>query len=81
MSETVKTSAMTPKPGEIWRDKDKRREKAGTVRKFEIVRVGEHLVVVNMHHPEGPEFDWQTHFRRSRFGSRRANDSFERVEE
>ena len=65
--------------GSDWQDKDRRRTEQGNVRTMTVVRVEEPLVVVQIHHPDGPEFDWQTQFRRSRFGSGRANDSFERV--
>ena len=60
--------------GQIWRDKDKRREQDGSVRKFVVVEVGEHSIQCRLT-PNGKAF----HFNRSRFGSGRANDSFELV--
>lgn len=68
------------RPGQKWRDKDRRREIDGSVRTFVVVKVGEVIVVCNRIKP----FDhWQTNvmLRRSRFGSGRANDSFELVED
>lgn len=61
-------------PGQIWRDKDKRREKEGSVRTFRVVaRKGLWVQVENV--SNGRVCD----FLASRFGSDRANDSFERV--
>jgi hypothetical protein len=74
---------VTTKPdiaiGQIWRDKDKRREREGTVRTFEVVSVGDETITVHVYHPDEVELDYQAHFKRARFGSGRANDSFERV--
>ena len=67
------------KVGQVWRDKDKRREQEGNVRTFRItlapaIGFGSHITV--------EEDSGKRHrFPRSRFGSGRANDSFELVED
>lgn len=69
--------------GQKWRDKDRRREQHGTVREFVVERVSEIQIscriVRGRSDPEGRSSYF--HFNRSRFGSGRANDSFELVED
>ena len=78
------------RPGQKWRDKDKRREQDGTVRTFKVVQevlddsgnptVWIECRIINGHSgTEGRSSFF--YFRRSRFGSGRANDSFELVED
>lgn len=63
------------KAGQLWRDKDKRRTQDGNIREFMVT--------------ETPSGDWvkvrtverRFEFHRRRFGSGRANDSFELVSE
>jgi hypothetical protein len=66
-------------PGQIWRDKDKRREEAGSVREFRILATDGGIIwcVKRESKDETPQYG----FARSRFGSGRANDSFELVSE
>jgi hypothetical protein len=76
-----------PKPkieirvGQVWRDKDRRRQEDGNVREMTVAFVNETMITVDVHHGQEPELDWRTMFQRSRFGSGRANDSFELVSE
>jgi hypothetical protein len=59
---------------QIWRDKDTRREKNKTVRTFRVTVVfSERVYCVDI------ATDRKYSFQRHRFGSGRANDSFERV--
>lgn len=59
------------KVGQVWKDKDKRREMEGTVRTFDVVQVGNPFVTVK------ERLTQRDHrFRRSRFGSGHTNDSF-----
>jgi hypothetical protein len=46
-----------------------------------VAFVADDLITVDVHHGQEPELDWRTKFKRSRFGSGRANDSFELVSE
>ncbi len=66
MSEEIKI-------GQIWKDRDKRREKEGTVRSVRVVAVGETCITCQT----GTKTYW---FNRRRFGSKAVNDSFELVQ-
>lgn len=61
--------------GQIWRDHDKRRSEYGNIRTFKVEHAGEMIQC----RESGTEKAF--HFNRSRFGSGRANDSFELVSE
>jgi hypothetical protein len=60
--------------GQIWRDKDKRREEDGTVRTFRVT-----LVLSERVHCVDIARDRKYSFQRHRFGGGARNDSFERV--
>ncbi len=62
--------------GQHWRDKDKRRQREGNVRKFEVVSI--HDPWIQVKRLETGRLFW---FPKVRFGSGRANDSFEQVKE
>lgn len=64
--------------GQTWRDKDRRREEEGTVRTFRVSRITEYMIDCALLKESTPCV--RTHsFDRRRFGSARANDSFEMV--
>jgi hypothetical protein len=66
------------KPGQVWRDKDKRREEDGIVRTFRVTGVKFDGRWIECRNPgTGRVYG----FAAKRFGSGRANDSFELVED
>lgn len=69
--------------GQKWRDKDKRREKRGDVRTFTVISTVADCGNGIVDHERVTCWDGsrEHNFRRSRFGSGRANDSFELVED
>ena len=65
------------KAGQLWRDKDKRREAEGTVREFVVTEVPSGNWVKLRETTTERKYE----FHRRRFGSGRANDSLELVPE
>lgn len=77
----AKNTKMTIEVGQIWKDKDRRREREGTVRTF-IVENASDSLLIECRRVGTPIQELERYsLRRNRFGSGRKNDSLELVSE